>query len=154
MPQQSKCDAGPKKKDRPTHSLPSEQGQGLLEMAFALPILVLLLAVAVDAGRVFDASIVLTNAVREGARFATIEPSPNVAQIQTLVVQDIVGSGTNISHMEDVGVEDVNVIMGTTAITVTVSYDFDLWFGGLLGVPTLTVSKQSVMPLYLPGTSP
>jgi Flp pilus assembly protein TadG len=154
MPQQSTHEAGSGEKDRPTHSLHSEQGQSLLEMAFALPILLLLLALAVDIGRVFDASIVLTNAVREGARFATIEPSPTMTQIQTLVVEDIVGSGTNISHMEDISAGDVNVIMGSTAITVTVSYDFDLWFGGLLGVPTLTVSKQSAMPLYLPGTSP
>lgn len=154
MPQQSKRDAGSGKKDRPTPLLHSEKGQSLLEMAFALPILVLLLAIAVDTGRVFDASIVLTNAVREGARFATIEPSPTMVQIQALVVQDIVGSGTNISHMEDISKQDVKVAMGSTAITVTVSYDFDLWFGGLLGVPTLTVSKQSAMPLYLPGTSP
>ncbi|MEJ2211559.1 MAG: hypothetical protein P8129_21340, partial [Anaerolineae bacterium] len=98
--------------------------------------------------------IVLTNAVREGARYATIEPSPTIAQIQTMVVQDVVGSGTNISQIDDITTDQVNVLMGTTAITVTASYDFDLWFGGLLGIPTLAVSKQSVMPLYLPGTSP
>jgi Flp pilus assembly protein TadG len=128
----------------------SEKGQSLLEVAVALPILVLLLAIVVDASRVFDALIVLTNAAREGARFATIEPSPTVAQIEALVVQDITGSGTNITQMQDFSTDDVDVVFGSTAITVTVSYEFDLWFGGLLGVPTIAVSKQSVMPLFYP----
>jgi Flp pilus assembly protein TadG len=126
----------------------SEKGQSLLEVAVALPILVLLLAIVVDASRVFDALIVLTNAAREGARFATIEPSPTVAQIEALVVQDITGSGTNITQMQDFSTDDVDVVFGSTAITVTVSYEFDLWFGGLLGVPTIAVSKQSAMPLF------
>ena len=128
----------------------SEKGQSLLEVAFALPILLLLLAIAVDASRVFDASIVLTNAAREGARFATIDYTPTVAQIQQMVVEDVIGSGTNITHMDDIGTDDVDVVMGSTAVTVTVSYEFDLWFGGLVGVPTLTVSRQSAMPMYYP----
>jgi hypothetical protein len=154
MSQRLKTNTGLRKEDRATSSPHEEKGQSLLEMAFALPVLLLLLALAIDVGRVFDASIVLTNAVREGARYATIEPSPTIAQIQTMVVQDVVGSGTNISQIDDITTDQVNVLMGTTAITVTASYDFDLWFGGLLGIPTLAVSKQSVMPLYLPGTSP
>lgn len=128
----------------------SEKGQSLLEVAVALPILVLLLAIVVDASRVFDALIVLTNAAREGARFATVEPSPTLAQIEALVVQDITGSGTNITQMQDFDADDVNVVFGSTAITVTVSYEFDLWFGGLVGVPKLAISKQSAMPLFYP----
>jgi Flp pilus assembly protein TadG len=133
-------------------SLPdhSEQGQSLLEVAIALPILLLLLAIAVDASRVFDASIVLTNAAREGARFATIEYTPTVAQIQQMVVEDVIGSGTNITHMDNISTDNVDVVMGSTAITVTVSYEFDLWFGGLVGVPTLAVSRQAAMPMYYP----
>lgn len=151
MPHRTIRDTESRREDRVTALLGDEKGQSLLETALVLPILILLLAIAVDAGRVFDASIVLTNAAREGARFATIEPSPTVSQIRNLVVQDVVGSGTNITNMDDFGTSDVGVIMGSTAITVTVSYDFDLWFGGLLGVPTLTVNKQSAMPLYYPG---
>jgi len=127
---------------------PTEKGQSLVELALMLPFLILLLAVVIDAGRLFDAAIVLVQAAREGARFATIEPSPSVTQIQDLVVQDVVGSGTNITHMADFSRSDVDVILGSTAVTVTVSYDFDLWFGGIVGLRTLNVAKQSVMPMY------
>lgn len=127
---------------------PTEKGQSLVELALMLPFLILLLAVVIDAGRLFDAAIVLVQAAREGARFATIEPSPSVTQIQDLVVQDVVGSGTNITHMADFSRSGVDVILGSTAVTVTVSYDFDLWFGGIVGLRTLNVAKQSVMPMY------
>ncbi|HSJ54992.1 MAG TPA: TadE/TadG family type IV pilus assembly protein [Anaerolineae bacterium] len=130
---------------RPTDG---ERGQSLVELALMLPFLILLLAVVIDAGRLFDAAIVLVQAAREGARFATIEPSPSVSQIQDLVVQDVVGSGTNITHMADFEASNVAVILGSTAVTVTVSYDFDLWFGGIVGLRTLNVAKQSVMPMY------
>jgi Flp pilus assembly protein TadG len=119
-------------------------------MAFAVPILLLLLVIVVDAARAFDAQIVLTNAAREGARFATLESGPTVAQIETLVVQDVVGSGTNISNMDDFQASDVSVDIGSTAVTVTVSYEFDLWFGGVVGLNTFQLQRQSVMPTYLP----
>jgi Flp pilus assembly protein TadG len=125
-----------------------EEGQSLVEMAFALPVLLLLLVFVVDVARAFDAYIVLTNAAREGARFATLEPSPTQAEIQQLVVVDVLGSGTNVSHMGDFSASDVDVILGSSAVTVTVSYDFNLWFGGLVGVPTFQLQKQSVMPVF------
>jgi Flp pilus assembly protein TadG len=125
-----------------------EKGQSLLEMAFALPILLLLLVIVVDAGRAFDALIVLTNAAREGARFATLEPSPGISEIQQLVVDDVVGSGTNISNMDDFGSSDVAIDVGQEAVTVTVSYDFDLWFGGLVGINTFHLEMESVMPMF------
>jgi hypothetical protein len=44
--------------------------------------------------------------------------------------------------------KNVDVLMGSKAVTVTAFYDFDLWFGGIVGIPTLTVSKQAVMPMF------
>jgi Flp pilus assembly protein TadG len=119
-------------------------------MAFALPVLLLLLVFVVDVARAFDAYIVLTNAAREGARFATLEPSPTQADIEQLVVVDVIGSGTSITHMADFAASDVDVVLGSDAVTVTVSYDFGLWFGGLVGVPTFPLQKQSVMPIFNP----
>lgn len=126
------------------------KGQSLVEVALVLPILLLLLMLVVDAARAFDAYIVLTNAVREGARYATLEPSPDIAAIKNMVVDDVVGSGTNITHMVDFAASDVQVITGTSEITVTATYDFDLWFGGLVGVQTFGLEKTAVMPMYLP----
>ena len=108
----------------------------------------LLLAAVIDFGRAYDAYIVLTNAAREGARSGTIKPY-NVAQVEQVVVDDVLGSGTNITHMSDFGADNVSVSMGTTAVTVTVTYDFPLWFGGLVGIQEFTLTKLSAMPLFL-----
>jgi len=131
-----------------------EKGQSLIEMAFLVPILLLLLAAVVDAGRAFDAYIVLTNAAREGARYGTFFTSDTAVTapaVQQLVVDDVVGSGTNITRMDDFQLSNVTVqgiAAGSTAVTVTVSYDFGLWFGGVVGLDTFRLNKQAVMPVY------
>jgi Flp pilus assembly protein TadG len=126
---------------------PHEQGQSVLEMTIALPILLLLLITVIDFARAFDAYIVLTNAVREGARTATRNLGLDEAFIQEMVQEDVVGSGTNITNMADFDVEDVTVETGSSAITVTVNYDFELWFGGIAGFDTVQLEKQSAMPI-------
>jgi Flp pilus assembly protein TadG len=125
-----------------------ERGQSLVEAAVVLPILLLLVAAVVDFGRAFDAYIVLTNAVREGARFGSVEPDLTEMAVKEIVVEDVLGSGSNITRMDDLQPDDVTVIEGSTAVTVTVSYNFDLWFGGIVGVPDLTLTKQAVMPRF------
>ena len=76
-----------------------ERGQSLVETALVVPFLLLLIVLVVDASRAFDAFIVLTNAAREGARYAAIEPEPTVDMIENFIVEDVLGSGTNITHM-------------------------------------------------------
>jgi Flp pilus assembly protein TadG len=132
----------------------AEHGQSLVETALVLPILILLLAIVVDAGRLFDASIVLVQAAREGARFSTVQPALSESQIQELVVNDVLGSGTNITHMSDFTADNVDVDPGDSEVTVTVFYDFPLWFGGVLGLDTVRVTRQAVMPTYLPEARP
>lgn len=130
----------------------AERGQSLVEMALAVPILLLILAAVIDASRIFDALIVLTNAAREGARFATLQedPPPTDEEIEAMVVQDVIGSGTNISQMNDASLVVVAVVTDVTEARVTVSYPFPLWFGGMLGIPQITVTREAVMPMYYP----
>ena len=54
--------------------LRSERGQGLVELALVLPLLILLLAGTVDLGRAFFSYIEITNAAREGARAGSRMP--------------------------------------------------------------------------------
>ncbi len=128
----------------------SEEGQSLLEMAFAAPILILLLIAVIDLARAFDAYIVLTNAAREGARFGSRDPALPIGDIQQLVVDDVIGSGTNITNMADFSTSDVAVTIATRVVTVTVSYSFDLWFGGIVGLDTFQLEKTSAMPIMAP----
>ena len=127
-----------------------ERGQSLVETAVVLPILLLLLAATVDFGRAFDAYIVLTNAAREGARFGAVNPELTAEEVHDLVVTDIMGSGTNLTPITE---SDIVVTVdgqeeGSEEVTVEVSYPLDLWFGRLIGIDTVTLSKTSVMPRW------
>ena len=128
-----------------------ERGQSLVETAVVFPILILLLAAIIDFGRAFDTYIVLTNAAREGARFGSANPELTEAQVQKIVIDDVLGSGTNITPIVEFDADNV-VVVGQEAqseeVTVTVTYPFELWFGRLIGIDTVTLTKASVMPRW------
>ena len=137
-------------KKRRSSSGRREAGQSIVEMAFVLPVLILLLVVVVDAGRAFDAYIVLSNAAREGARFGSLQLEPPPIQVKDLVVQDVLGSGTNVTHMEYFTRDNVTVVDTSTSdsVKVIVWYDFPLWFGGIVGMDTFHLQTEAVMPKY------
>jgi hypothetical protein len=130
---------------------PRERGQSLVETAIIFPLLLLLLAAVVDFGRAFDAYIVLTNAAREGARWGSVNPELTVDEVQQIVVEDVLGSGTNVTDWTSFATGNVTVIgqeAGSEEVTVIVTYEFRLWFAGLIGFDTVTLSKTSVMPRW------
>jgi Flp pilus assembly protein TadG len=132
-----------------------ERGQSLVETAVVFPILLLLLAAVIDFGRVFDAYIVLTNAAREGARFGSVNPELTEPEVKQIVVSDVLGSGTNITQMTGFNADDHVTVEGQAAdsevVKVTVTYDFDLWFGGIIGFPRVTLTRVAEMPRWRSG---
>lgn len=52
-----------------------EAGQGLVEFAMVLPLLLVIVCAIIDFGRVLQAHVSLTNAVREGARLGAVGSS-------------------------------------------------------------------------------
>jgi len=131
---------------------PRERGQSLVETAIIFPLLLLLLAAVVDFGRAFDAYIVLTNAAREGARWGSVNPELTVDEVEAIVVDDVLGSGTNIAQMTGFNAVDNVEVYGQAEkldyVKVTVTYPFDLWFGQLIGFPQVTLTKVSEMPRW------
>jgi Flp pilus assembly protein TadG len=127
-----------------------ETGQSLVEMAIAFPILLMLLLAVIDFSRIIDAGIVLTNAAREGARYASKDSSLAAADIQQMVVNDVLGSGTNVTVMDDFSTSNVAVVIDNTAeeVTVTITYDFALWFGGLININDVLLTREAVMPMF------
>lgn len=125
-----------------------QEGQSLVEMAFAFPILLLLVIAVIDFARIFDASIVLTNAAREGARIASVDASMTQTDIANLVVSDVTGSGTNVTLMADFDTSNVTVIAGIDEVQVIAAYDFGLWFGGIIGMSTVHLERVAVMPRF------
>src|SRR5690242_12886675 len=80
----------------------SEAGNALVELAFALPILVLLMVAAIDFARIFYMGIALTNAARAGAQYGshTVANSANTSGMQTAATNaaNINGISANASR--------------------------------------------------------
>ena len=72
--------------------LRSERGAELVEFAFVLPTLLLLIVGVVDFGLLFQKYEVVTNAAREGARVAIL-PGYNNADVQARVNQYLTAGG-------------------------------------------------------------
>jgi Flp pilus assembly protein TadG len=99
-------------------------GQSLIEVALALPILVMLLLGLLDFGRAFFTLVALHDAADEGASYASISPN-DMAGIQLRTAE----ASTSLIPIEE---SNVNVVYpaAVTAgapITVTVDYPFTLF---------------------------
>ena len=133
------------------------QGQGILEFALVLPVLVVIVFGVLDLGRVFFATIGLTNAAREGVRYLTINPDD---------VTNTSGAfqGSRSAAIEEAGFAGVSINNSQVAVTcsnsdgddfcdsgtpatVTVTYNFDLVLGWILPSPiSLTRSAVMIVP--------
>jgi len=122
-----------------------EKGQSLAEMALVLPLLLLLLAVAVDCGRAFRVYIIITNAAREGARVASHFPN-NAALIEAAVSGEAPDSGVVLdgSNVAIVGLGGQPGDM----IRVTVSYELGTLLGGVLGTSHMTLRSSVAMVVF------
>ena len=80
--------------------LRDNRAQALVEMAFVLTILLLLLAGIIEFGRVFSAQLIVLHASREGARLGAIDPDDSAIRARA---KDAAGA------------------LDTTNVTVTIS---------------------------------
>ena len=69
----------------PRHDLKGQRAQGVVELALALPILLMLVMGIVDLGMALRSYVTVTNASREGARYAIVCPATD-ALIKSRVV--------------------------------------------------------------------
>lgn len=93
----------------------NKRGQGMVELALTLPILILLVAGMMEFGQVIHQQLVVTEAAREGARAAAVGDSDTV-------IANVVRSAASTI---DRGNLQVNISPGVrvrgNAVTVTVS---------------------------------
>ena len=133
-------------------------GQGLIEFALVLPVLILVVYGVLELGRAFFAYIAITNASREGARVFTFRPDvTTIADIGTAVRKEV----GNIPLVDEENIASIIIqcgssysIVSTNAnlatcpkeqpIRVTVTYDHDLIFR-LVFPQTLTLRRSAEM---------
>jgi uncharacterized membrane protein len=97
-----------------------EKGQSLTEMALVLPVVLVILAVVLDLGRLYYITVALTDAAGEGATYAAINPKDTTGAITR--AQEASGGFVQI----DTGMVTVDApaIAAGAPVTVTVRYNF------------------------------
>lgn len=68
-----------------------ERGAAVIELAFGLPVLLLFIFGIFQFGVILQANAGMQHALGEGARFATIFPSPSDSQIQSKMSESVFG---------------------------------------------------------------
>lgn len=122
------------------------RGQSLVEVALLLPVLIIIMAAVVDLGRVLDASIVLANAARTGARFGSIHPtwydSIRVRVVDFANSSDMAFTGV-VLQGSDVAISSSDV--AGSPVVVTITYDLPLYFGRIIGVESIHIVQRAEM---------
>jgi hypothetical protein len=133
-----------------------ERGSNLLETALVIPLLLILLAGAVDVGRVFTVYLILTNATREGARYASHFPHYAEGTRQT-VRQEVGGTGIDLQDT-DIVIEpeapdgalpsDPAVAQPGETIVVWVEYEMPTLLTGAIGLDRINVRTGTHMIVF------
>lgn len=138
-----------------------QEGQSVLELALLLPVLLLIMAGVLDIGRAFHAYVVVVNAAREGARYASMHPA-DCTEIKNHVWEESGGASINLSGVA------VGVCAGTTCspaagctiteaepgtpVTVSVQYELELVTNvvanPITGTDVLPITASSSMVQY------
>ena len=122
------------------HARRRERGQELVEFALILPLLLLLMVGIFEFGYVVFAYNTLSNAVREGARFGSVQPADETGILERAQRLTIGLDSTKLTWDVDDSVSG--------RVSVSVEYEHTLFTGFLLqsfGGDTLTLRAASSM---------
>jgi Flp pilus assembly protein TadG len=138
-----------------------ERGASLVELSLVLFILLLLMAGVIDFGRVFNSYVVITNASREGARYASrYAPRPEDADSTILgeFRDGIVGAVEQEAAVSSVDPEELDIttdpdLVGATVesgnpITVTVQYTVPTIIANIAGFGELPLRARTTMVVF------
>lgn len=98
-----------------------ERGVAAVEMAFALPILLLFVYGIFQFGVILQANAGMQHALGEGARFATIFPKPADSAIVTKMSNSVFGMNIGTFGTPTVTTPDASVCTNCRLLTVTYS---------------------------------
>lgn len=115
-----------------------ERGAAVIEMAFALPTLVMMLWALVQLGLVYRAMSGIHHGLGEGARMATLYPSPTTDKITAKIRTAVYGIGPGHFTIEEPvsGTADGSKYLD---LKVTYSQPTDLLF---IPGPTISVTRS------------
>jgi Flp pilus assembly protein TadG len=121
----------------------TQQGQGLLEFALVVSILLLLLFGIIDFARVFFGYATMANGVREGARYAIVHPNDQAGiEAAAHAMMLVVGAPVNVTVGFPDTDDDGNNKCRRCRVVVTATSDFPVWTPV---VPNISMQAQATM---------
>lgn len=125
------------------------RGQDLVEFAIVLPLLFLVLFGVLDLGRLFFSGITITNAARRGARYAARSRNKPVSDVIAAARDEAASTSIDLSSTPiSVTCPDTSSswpCAGDETVRVTITYDFDLIFGGIINLPSIQLVRNYEM---------
>jgi Flp pilus assembly protein TadG len=125
-----------------------ERGQGLVELALAMPMMVLILSGLVHFGLAFHTQQLITNASRIGARRAT-QPQDGSEGIQSTVISFCQQAGLDSSKVT----VQVNIDNTAGQATVTVAYPFSSVVESIFQTMAGIFGQSASVPSQLQATT-
>lgn len=121
-----------------------EEGISLAEFALILPVFLTLVLGMIDLGQGFNTYIGMLNATREGALWLARNPDDldgmNARITKELSRMELATSNMTITRNPEKQVYDSGDI-----VTLTLEYDYQLVFGLITRIPTLTLHTEHTM---------
>jgi Flp pilus assembly protein TadG len=116
-----------------------EQGVAAIEMAFALPVLLLFVFGIFQIGVILQANAGMQHALGEGARLATIFPKPTDAAIVTKMDESEFGMNVGTFHTPTISTPATSVCTNCRDLQVTYTVTPDFIF---FTAPTITLTRN------------
>ena len=150
-------DLRPPAHQRPYGGRPSRvrhRGQALVEFALIVPILMFILVIAIDFGRLFYLNIGIINGAREGAAYGADHPLSPTSEITTRVRQELglapADSSVTVTRTCSLTCASIPTISPPNTIKITASTTFSFltpfintFFGGAL---PMSAASTAVIP--------
>jgi Flp pilus assembly protein TadG len=131
-----------------------ERGQSLTELAVSFTLLVIILAVTVDLGRVFFSFIAVREAAEEGALYGSLNPQDTGGITQR--ARQSSNAPVDLTNTSNVAVQ-VNVIGSPCAgnsLRVTVTYTYTLtmpFVSSFIGTQSFPLTAQATSAILRPA---
>src|SRR5262245_49645973 len=124
-----------------------DRGGALVELAFALPILVLIMVAAIDFARIFYTGMSLMNAARAGAQYgsASLVNSANTSTMQTTATNAVNVSGVSASASRLCQCATNAGVFSNTVPPNNCAYTCTGTGGHIIATVTVTASKDFTM---------
>ena len=120
------------------------RGQALVEFALVLPVMMLILLIVVDFGRLYQSWIQLNNAARVGANYAAMTAQTFTSgdpRYQSLITKEMSGAGCQLATpLPSPTFSPGTVLGGTASVSLTCAFTFITPLIGNMFSPTDNLS--------------